>query len=77
MENELSPLALRPKEAARLLGISVRHLRELTKRGTIPCVRPNLGRRSAVLYPVELLREWLRGAAQFAPQVAPGQGGAK
>lgn len=76
MKSELPPLALRPKEAARLLGISVRHLRELTKAGVIPCVRPTAGRRSAVLYPVDLLRQWLRQAAQSAPQTAPGQGSA-
>src|SRR5581483_5099992 len=33
------PLALRPREAAKALGISARHLWQLTKDGHIPCVR--------------------------------------
>jgi len=48
-------LALRPKDAARALGIGARLLWELTNCGEIPCVR--LGR--AVLYPVAALQEWL------------------
>jgi excisionase family DNA binding protein len=50
------PLALRPREAAKALGISTRHLWQLTKDGSIPHVR--VGRR-AVLYPVDELRAWL------------------
>lgn len=48
-------LALRPKDAAKVLGISPRLLWSLTNRGEIPHVR--LGR--AVLYPVDELRRWL------------------
>ncbi len=48
-------LALRPKEAARALGICERKLWELTKRDEIPYVK--LGK--AVLYPVDALRDWL------------------
>lgn len=48
-------LALRPKEMAKVLGIGERKLWELTNRNEIPCVR--IGRR--VLYPVDLVREWL------------------
>lgn len=49
------PLALRPKEAAKALGIGPRLLWTMTNRGEIPHVR--LGR--AVLYPVDALRRWL------------------
>lgn len=52
-------LALRAKDAARALGISARHLWQLTNDGHIPCVRVGSGRRKTVLYPTELLRSWL------------------
>jgi len=48
-------LALRPKEAARALGISERLLWSLTNRGEVPHLR--MGR--AVVYPVHALRDWL------------------
>ena len=53
-------LALRPKEAARALGIGERKLWELTNRNEIPHVR--LG--TAILYPVDLLRDWLSERAK-------------
>jgi excisionase family DNA binding protein len=60
-----SPLALRPREAAKALGISARHLWQLTKDGIIPCVRVGSGRRKSVLYPVTELQAWLtRQASQ-------------
>lgn len=48
-------LGLRPREAARALGIGERLLWERTKAGEIPHVR--IGR--AVVYPVTLLEQWL------------------
>ena len=48
-------LALRPREAARALGIGERLLWSKTNAGEIPHVR--LGR--AVVYPVDELRRWL------------------
>ena len=48
-------LALRPKQAAKLLGIGERLLWEQTNMGNIPHVR--IGR--AVLYPTDDLRRWL------------------
>lgn len=59
-----APLALRPRDAARALGISPRTLWGLTApRGPIPCVRVGAGRRQSVLYPVVALHDWLsRGA---------------
>lgn len=52
-------LSLRPREAARALGVSERTLWTLTHRGEVPHVR--VGR--AVLYPLESLRKWLEARA--------------
>ena len=54
-------LALRPAEAARALGVSERTLRQL-----LPQL-PHLRAGTAVLIPVEGLREWLREQAQTEP----------
>ncbi len=51
-------LALRPAEAARALGLSERALRQI-----LPQL-PHLHAGSAVLIPVDLLREWLREQAR-------------
>jgi predicted DNA-binding transcriptional regulator AlpA len=69
---ELSvPLALRPREAAKALGISARTLWNLTApRGPIPCVRIGRGKRKSVLYPVAELQAWL---AQQTVQAKGGQ----
>ena len=56
-------LAVRPAEAARMLGISPRKLWELTNRGEIPAAKA--GR--VVLYRVTDLDAWL--AAQIAKGV--------
>lgn len=48
-------LALRPKDAARALGMGERLLWSKTKAGEIPHVRVG----KVVLYPVDLLRDWL------------------
>lgn len=60
------PMALRPREAARALGVSERWLWEQTKAGEIPCTK--VGR--VTLYPREMLEEWLRRRA--AQQQAEG-----
>jgi excisionase family DNA binding protein len=52
-------LGLRPREAARALGIGERTLRQILPE--IPHVRVG----SAVVIPVDLLREWLRQRAQM------------
>lgn len=53
-------LALRPREAAKALGISARTLWGLTApRGPIPCLRIGHGKRQTVLYPVAELQAWL------------------
>lgn len=54
-----SPLALRPREAAKSLGISRRLLWQLTKDGHVPCVRVGNGKRQTVLYPMVQLQAWL------------------
>jgi excisionase family DNA binding protein len=56
----LEPLALRAKDAARLLGISTRTLWNLTKEGEIPHLRL----RRAVTYPVAELRAWVKRRAK-------------
>jgi excisionase family DNA binding protein len=48
----IGSLALRPREAAKALGISPRLLWQLTHDGVIPCVRVGGGKRRTVLYPV-------------------------
>ncbi len=54
-------LALRPREAAKVIGISMRALWQwTTPRGPIPCIRVGNGKRQAVLYPVDALQAWLR-----------------
>ncbi len=60
-----APLSLRPKDAAKALGIGQRKLWQLTSpRGPIPCVR--IG--TAVVYPVALLEAWLADAARNGGQ---------
>ncbi len=59
-----SPLALRPREAAKALGISPRLLWQLTHDGHIPCVRVGSGKRRAVLYPTADLQAWLTRQAK-------------
>jgi excisionase family DNA binding protein len=53
-------LALRPKDAAKALGVGQRLLWSMTNRGEIPHER--MGR--AVVYPVDELRRWLSEQAQ-------------
>ena len=59
-EPEIPCLAMRPREAAKALGISERLLWEWTDRGVVPHVR--LGKR--IVYPVDSLRDWLQRQAQ-------------
>jgi len=58
MQSEI-PLSLRSKQAAKTLGISVRYLSQLTHDGHISCVRLGSGSRKTVLYPMDVLREFL------------------
>jgi excisionase family DNA binding protein len=60
MPNTPAPLALRPKDAAKALGIGERKLWELTKGGVIPHIK--IG--TATLYPVDELRAWLSEQAR-------------
>ena len=63
-EPETPCLAMRPREAAKALGISERLLWEWTDRGVVPHVR--MGK--AILYPVDSLRAWLlRQALEKTP----------
>jgi excisionase family DNA binding protein len=60
------PLALRPREAARVLGVSPRTLWGWTNAGIVPCVRVGTGKRRTVLYPVADLQAWLSRQADAA-----------
>jgi hypothetical protein len=63
----IESLALRPREAAKALGISARTLWGLTApRGPIPCLRIGHGKRQTVLYPVADLQAWLSRQAEGA-----------
>jgi len=63
----VSSLALRPREAAKALGISARTLWGLTApRGPIPCLRIGHGKRRTVLYPTADLQTWLTRQAEAA-----------
>jgi excisionase family DNA binding protein len=67
------PLALRPREAAKSLGISERLLWQLTKDGVIPCVRVGSGKRQSVLYPLQVLQAWLASQVEKAKPTDGGQ----
>jgi predicted site-specific integrase-resolvase len=71
MPNLSSPLALRPRDAAKALGISARLLWELSRDGHIPCVRVGNGKRKTVLYSIAALEGWL--SRQTAAQAKGGQ----
>jgi hypothetical protein len=58
-------LAVRRREAARLLDISIRHLDQLTKDKLIPCTRVGAGKRKTVLYSIVALQDFL--ARQAVP----------
>jgi hypothetical protein len=64
------PLALRPRDAARMLSVSPRTLWGWTEAGLVPCVRVGTGKRKTVLYPVADLQSWL------ARRAGAGEGGA-
>lgn len=64
-----SPLALRPRDAAKVLGISPRLLWDLTApRGPIPSARIGKGRRKTVLYSLTDLQSWLKRQTTAAPE---------
>jgi len=66
------PIALRPKDAAKALGIGQRKLWELTHpRGPIPCVRVGC----CVLYPYHLLQAWLAEQAAMPKHTPKSEGG--
>ena len=59
MEHATKSLALRPREAARALGVCGKTLWSWTKAGIVPHVRVG----KAILYPVAELEAWLRQQA--------------
>jgi predicted site-specific integrase-resolvase len=65
-DNAPSPLALRPREAARMLGISPRTLWSWTQDGIVPCARVGTGKRKTILYSVVDLQAWLTRQVEVA-----------
>lgn len=56
MQPETPCLSMRPREAAKALGVSERLLWDWTNRGIVPHVR--IG--GVIVYPTDALRDWLR-----------------
>jgi len=71
MTEVATPLALRPRDAAKALGISPRLLWQLTKDGRIMCVRLGDGKRKTVLYPLADLQAWLTQQADTSRDEQP------
>ncbi|QEL16652.1 helix-turn-helix domain-containing protein [Limnoglobus roseus] len=57
--NNQHPMALQPRDAAKMLCISPRTLWEWTRLGLILCIRIGTGKRKTVLYSVADLQAWL------------------
>lgn len=58
MTDQITPIAVRPRQAAKMLSVSERTLYSLTQpRGPIPCRRMG----GTVLYSVAVLQAWLEG----------------
>ena len=64
MERLPEPLALRPRDAARALGISERTLWDWARTERLPHVR--IG--NVVLYPVDCVKQWLADRAAAAAE---------
>lgn len=56
-----TPLAVRPKEAAKMLSVSERTLFSLIKAGRLPATKIGSGRAGAVLISVASIEAFLRG----------------
>lgn len=66
-EPQLQPLAVGQTEAARLLNLSVRTIRVLSKSGELKCARIGRARRYAVTDLAEFLRQRSENSAAAAP----------
>jgi excisionase family DNA binding protein len=64
MSENIEKLSLRPRQAAKAIGVSERTLWTWTHNGEVPHIR--MGK--AILYPVDALRRWLEALVN-------GQGG--
>lgn len=66
MTQSQEPLSLRPRDAAKALGVSTRTLWTWTQAGIVPCARTGTGKRKTVLYYVADLKNWLAKQSQLA-----------
>lgn len=57
--DDFLPLAARPFEVAKMLGISKKTLARWTSDGVIPHFKIGEGKRKLVLYPLVELRDWI------------------
>ena len=67
-EPETPCLALRPREAAKALGICERTLWEMTQKGVVPHIRLS---EKIILYSVDSLKAWLLQQAQKSIEINP------
>lgn len=69
-ESGIPCLALRPREAAKALGVGERTLWEWTTQGLVPHIK--IGR--MLMYPVESLRQWLQEQTRSCAAKEEGNG---
>ena len=67
------PLALSVRDAARVLSISERTLRSLVKEGRVPFVRLGGSEKSRIVFPTDVLRDWLKREAGASQTTENGQ----
>ena len=62
-ENGNPPICLRLSQVAKVLGLSPRTVWAMAKSGRIPCLRVGDGKKKVLLFPLDLLKEWIRAEA--------------
>jgi excisionase family DNA binding protein len=70
-KDTIQPLAVKLRDAARLLGLSDRTVWSLIQRGEIPVRVIQHGRRRTYLFSVEELKRWAAGGSQRPAEEAP------
>ncbi len=77
-----NPFCLRLSQVAKVLGLSQRTVWAMAKDGRIPCLRVGDGKKKVLLFPLDLLKEWVRNEAlqctsAQAAQAAQARGGGR